>query len=303
MKTVDRFYLYVNSKDRAVGAPNNLTISLPEVISKSPLDIVRIYIQSLQIPNDFPRITSANSTFLYNGSAKTIPTGSPNVYDIQTSLKAQGVEVVYDRATNRYKYPAGTYDFRGASAASVLGFANSLYTLAQGEASPRPIDVSPTQTLFINSSVATRNYKVVQGKLTNTTILASCPIVVPPYSMIVYQDLFGQNSAWQRIQQLDTLRIWITDDDNNLVPLDSEWTMTIALEKFEDDGAMMVRELKGINSILESQLDVSKTQLVYKDLERSGALDSPTARAQRDPMDGMDVFGQPAVEQREWAKP
>lgn len=276
MRVLDRFLLYINSKDRAVGAPNQLSISMPEVIahSKKATDVIRIYIQSLQIPNDFARITTANNSFSYNGVAKAIPTGSPNVYDILASLKAQGVEAVYNRATNRFQYPAGVYDFTGASAASVLGFAKQVYTLAQGQESPRPVDVSPTQTLFINSSVATRNYKVVQGKLTNTTILASCPIVAPPYGTIVYQDLFGQNSAWQRIEQLDTIRLWITDDDNNLVPLDSEWTMTLALEKYEDDGLLMVQELRGINNILASQLDVSKTQLVYKDLKDSGALDA-----------------------------
>ena len=292
MKLLDRFLLFVSSNDRAVGAPNQLTISLPEVVtpSRSPTDVMRIYVQSFQINNDFPRITTANNSFYYNGALKTLPLGSPNVYDIQASLKAQGLDVLYDRATNRFAYPAGVYDFTGASAASILGFSALAYTLGAGEASPRPIDVTPTRTLFINSSLATRNYKVIQGKLSNTNILASCPIIAPPFGTIVYQDIWGQNSAWQRIQHLDTIRIWITDDNDALVPLDSEWTMTIAIERYEDDGTLMVRELKGINDVLASQLDVSKAQLVYKDLKNSGVLDAVRAL---DPGDATDIGGVP----------
>lgn len=276
MKLLDRFYLFINSKDRAVGAPNELTITVPDILrrTKGENDIVRVYIQSFQIPNDFPRITSNNNTLIFNGSPKTIPTGNPNVFDIQSSLRIQGLQVSYNRSTNRFEYPAGTYDFTAStSTASILGFQKQVYTLTQGQTSPRPIDVTPTTTLYINSNFATRNYKVVKGQLSTTTILSSCPIVAPPYGMIVYQDIFGNNSAWQRIEQLDALRIWLTDDDDALIPLDSEWTMTIALEKYQDDGSLVIRELKDMNAILNSQLDVSKTQLVYKDLKSEGLLD------------------------------
>jgi hypothetical protein len=282
MKLLDRFFLFINSKDRAVGAPNELTITVPDILRRTtgPNDIVRVYIQSFQIPNDFSRITPANSTFVYNGSPKTIPIGNPNVFDIQTSLRGQGVQVTYNRATNRFTYPAGTYDFSAStSAATILGFQKQVYTLSQGQTSPRPVDVTPTTTLYINSNFATRNYKVVRGQLSTTTIFSSCPIVAPPYGMIIYQDIFGQNSAWQLIEQLDTLRIWLTDDNDSLVELDSEWTMTIALEKYQDDGTLMLQELRGMNTTLNSQLDVSKTQLVYKDLKNEGIIPRATRSA------------------------
>lgn len=136
-----------------------------------------------------------------------------------------------------------------------------------------PIDVTPTSSIFINSNFATKNYKVIKGKLSTTSIVASCPIVSPPYGMVIYQDLFGQNSAWQAIEQLDTLRVWLTDDNDQLLPLQSEWTMTIGLERYLDDGQQMVDQLQAINATLGSQLDVSRTRLVYTDLKNQGLLE------------------------------
>lgn len=98
MKLIDRLFLFVNSRDRAVGAPNELIIPVQDIIRriKGMDEIVRIYIQSFQIPNDFPRITESNNAFKYDGAVKTIPTGNPNVYQIQKALRDQGINLSYN---------------------------------------------------------------------------------------------------------------------------------------------------------------------------------------------------------------
>lgn len=253
---------------------SDLAFYFPNLLRDEP-DIIhkQITLSNSQIPVSFYIVNYTNNVFYINGSAITIPVGNYNSTSLSAvvtaALLAAGIVM-----TISISKTTGVFTFASPSAFTInstnpmttanqiLGLDsknNSVAVLALGiytAVLPFACNLLGIKQLLIKSNILSgNNYSASSGG--QTTLLATCPVNVGAWGMIVYE---SRSKISVNNGSLDEIDIQILDAETNL-PINfwnQNWTMTLLLH--------ITREIPDKMLPLESagQVTLGKSESIQK---------------------------------------
>lgn len=283
MRLVRKTQVYISSDDRQSGSSNDFTVNLPRnfIRKTSPDEVVRFYIQAAVIKNDFDKVNALNNCFKVGATLYNLPTGNPNVNNIATYLSTiPGFgTVVYNKVNNKYSWTPTqtlTMDFNVENSAyKILGFAKQSYTFPAGQqvTSPNETSIGTPLLILINTNQTTSNFRVKSDDSVRISpTVVAIPVAVAPFANIIYTDPEGNNCGFDLLRDgVTTIKLWVTDEDEKPIILKSDWFIVLSVEFLKNDTASLLKTSKDIYATLAESLDLTKLEMVGKDVARSKA--------------------------------
>jgi len=275
---VTRRHLYVESAHRSSGSINDFTMNLNDAWTQVPIgQRLSIGITDATIPYFFDNVAADTIKFtfyFYTGGAYTsalftFDSGNYTAFQVANTIETfmktmdSGVTVVYDTIRNQYAYNSTTASTEtndnkiqpfNTATASFLGFADSSIRLFGKDnelRSTEPVSVLTTTDLYIRTNISTTN--VHDDQLSD--ILVKIPIDVPPFSNICYNNHYTENRIVFNQGKLNALNVRITDNNNVVIPMELDWSLTFTLEFEEIPHASQIQtQLARIEKLLEMQI-------------------------------------------------
>lgn len=280
VKIIKSQILYVDSQDKSSNqTSSNFSINIPKsfIETNTQNQKIRITLLDALIPRNFWAINSNNRTFTLRVGITdytiNLPLGFWNVLQLQTQLQtllaaASSLTwvVAYDTNKNIYTFTfTGTFSsvqfiFTSNDAGDFLGFSNSTtYTFVAGELqSVKGISVQGENCLYLRTNLTNEIPNLEYGNnntFSVSNILARIPIAVAPFANIIYQDYSNTYSLICEQNYIDQIIIRITDRLQNLIDLQTEWSLSLKIEIIEtDDHERTIANTKNTSDILRLML-------------------------------------------------
>lgn len=244
------YRLFINSKDRTIGAATDFTVSFKEKILLNPNAKYHAYVESAEIPFTFYGINSTNNRFRMSidggatFSTVTLTTASYTTDSaFRTSLQnslGNGITVAYSttKGTLTFTHAGGVnfvFDFAqlGGNCATVLGFEdNGVYAFTTTLTSTKVANFfTPYEKLYIRSSLSTLSYDT--ATLSKSDILEKIQIGnLTPFNQTIYHRATEPYKGLLTQQGFDTLYIKLTDIRNRPIDLNGQdWNLCIVIEQ------------------------------------------------------------------------
>ena len=253
MSNLESIQIHLNSKFADKLYDNQISnaeyyLPLIEIPSQHHL---LLSIQHAMIPYSFYNINSTNNTLsfqllnipngtIYQTNTVYIPIGNYNSIQLASHLTQQltiyGFSIQYQQITNKFLFTNSTYNFRFLSTPSTcnnmigLHLTNDLLntSILQSLTSFNQINLATQSCLCITSNFNTGS--INNANHNDMNIIASIPIMNPPYSMIYYQ-----NNSNFRINLYDNnismINLQIKDQSGNLIDFNGiHYSITLQLD-------------------------------------------------------------------------
>jgi len=230
------------------GVKSEFTTKYSPCISLDPKKKFEAALLSIDLYNSIPNITSTNNILRYSkdkGETYTtieIDTGSYELSTLNAEIqRVMAVNGDYDKKNNSFYINITAnvtkltsiinitnedykVDFGVASSiGGVLGYSTEVIGFGYNE-SPEIVDIMKVNSILVNVDIIVGSY--VNG-LNTPTIYAFAPNVSPGYKIVERPSPSLTFYAVSR-NEIDSMRIWLTDQDNNPVDLRGE-TITVRL--------------------------------------------------------------------------
>jgi hypothetical protein len=245
----------MNSKQRVSGSPYDYIVNFNDGLLKAEKGgFMRLTVVEDTINRSWYSIQEGANSFnvvdnFGNVTTITLPIAYYNAIDVRSTLSGllpSGWSVTYDRKTNKFTFTRGndstlSYKFVFTNNLyEVLGFRlgeEPTFTIANPSVvSTLPIRVNEENAVCIHTNLPQRkfssidNHDTVNKNFKESTLLAKIPILAPPFDNIVYQvstptfvyDLTADN--------ISTVRVWVTDENEKPLQLPYDWSMTFQIE-------------------------------------------------------------------------
>ena len=215
----------------------------------------------------------------------TLPSGNPTATAIVASLNNQSATFnnafvfSIDTVTGNLNFaltgtPGQTFDLdlsRSRQLQDLFGFTSKFVT-GVTQTPDKLLDRAVT-TLNIYSSLPSSHYSVGGGQLALSNLTASVPVLVGAGQPIVYTDLDGANSTYEKNQdRLVNLSFKLGDElGEALLPAD-DWYCIITVEVYEDIGNQETALLAEQNELLREQLRLQRVALSGGDYTQMAAM-------------------------------
>ena len=298
MKVLRKKLFYLSSRDRQSNEKiQNFSITFPEnLMSVKQDELLRVSLVNFIVRNSFQPISINNNKFgvimkFGDGTTRsatcTLPTGSytlPNVAaNITTVLNAVSTtQATFTVAWNGSITNTGTWTFvsgttsvvslqllfnnkglYGDSSAEILGFLSDTTIKSFPYTTPKFMYTGQEPYIQFHSDMPPVNIKPVSStsnKLMNyTDILANIPIIVPPYSPIVFQAFSGDDYCFEfpaRGQKLGTVNFWCTNRYNTPLVMIDDFDFVLKVEVLQDDSGEM-------RKMQHKQFELQKIQALH----------------------------------------
>jgi hypothetical protein len=267
--TTRRQLVFVNSKQRISGNAYDFIINFNDGVLKAQKGgFMRLTLEEATINRSWYSIQEGANSFKLidnygNITVITFPIAYYNAIDVRSTLSGllpSGWSVIYDRKTNKYTITRGS----DSTPSYKFVFTNSLYEVLgfkKGEeptftiASPYvvstvPIRVNEENAVCIHTNLPRRKYSAIDnGDSSNnnfkeSSILAKIPIQCAPFDNVIYQvnspvyvyDLTADN--------ISTVRVWLTDENEKPLIVPYDWSMTWSVEFVPIDEANPLNDIK-----------------------------------------------------------
>ena len=221
---------YLNSPIKVSEPENQFLISVSDLII--PISWPQI---STYLNNNYISYSVNNVSYTY-----TIPDGSYTVYQLITQLTGNlnGITIVYSATTNKLAFSHTTYNFtlnfNNSTCYQELGFYQnySYSSTNQTLTSSIPIDLSGSREIYIGSNLTVKNIDSRDGLITSH-LIDHVPIDVSNYDILKY---INQTSFKTIIidNNIIEFRIILYDDENNIIPILHNWSMTLELHEIKN---------------------------------------------------------------------
>lgn len=244
---VDSLQIHLNSKhaDRYVNnSVSDCEFYIP-LIEIPPQHYIYLSVQNFTCGYTWYNINENNCVLIYylDGvyNYLSITKGNWNANQLASFLQTNmnGFTVTYSVITNKITFTHSLSNFyfsNDSTSLEILGFpSNELYqtSILLSLSSYSQVNLLDKNCIYISSNLLTAN---VCNKKTETNILASIPINCAPYSLISYVNFNGFKTNLYT-NNISFINIKISDDSNNLINLNGNWSMTLQLDiiKFAED--------------------------------------------------------------------
>jgi hypothetical protein len=219
-------YIFINSKDRIQGTPNDFVVQLDATFHKqsySPI-VSQVIIKNMEYPVN----TKNNKVYFYENKIDTlliatIPVGNYSITEFITILKAQlelvganTYTITYNSNLSFITISAGsdTIKLGNGSINRILGMVNTT-TFTTSLTSIYPINLAGTDYVDVFTNFDNNNYK--SGKVPFGRPVIRIPINVQFGSLIVWENRFDNNV--KSITSSREIRITLIDDNDEYLTL------------------------------------------------------------------------------------
>lgn len=142
------------------------------------------------------------------------------------------------------------------SAYEILGFGKGVYPFSKSGnivnlASSGVVNMRGETDLYIRTSINSNNAENLQSGVRGTDTLFKVPIVVSPLNVIGFTDNNKTFLTKVNALEINNLRIRITDENNNLIGLQSNSQMVLAFEVVKKEGLFENKALDILNKIFD----------------------------------------------------
>lgn len=234
------YQLHLNSKFRDSGTTGDWAVNLPHGLLRiSDSALVSVTVNSIVMRYDFYTVNSSNNAFSYDATPLVLPDGSYTVYTFLDHLNATlpDTTVTYDNVTNKYNFldtsgGGHTLSFPATSSASSLfGFDSSPQSVpASGTlTSANMVHMGSLEQLYLLGEVPNDHVIVLtEHGVKHSNVLASIPVVAPPFSNIVYHNPNdGHDGVEVHGRDLNHIAFRLVDQDFRPVMPSSDWVITL----------------------------------------------------------------------------
>lgn len=241
---IERVVLYVDSKYRTTGVPENFSINLVSGIKK----VTQIEVISAEIPYTFYSINTSNNVLCWTNGASatfsaTVPPGnyttSSFITVLQTVMNAQmaGFTLTYNREQFKITFAnasAFRLDLTNASGTSTLSTLIGLNTASSLSTSVTPVNIvniGGPKYLLIKSIGLTRP-KITRPFLNTAQddVLYKVAVNGAPGDILVEKNLYTNLLKYGVRQTIQNMDFQLVDDQNNQINLNGQdWSLTINL--------------------------------------------------------------------------
>lgn len=250
-----RQLIFINSKQRMTGTPYDFNINFNDGLLKADRGgYMRLTVQEATINRSWYSIQEGANSFQIvdnnnNITTITFPVAYYNAIDIRSTLSGllpAGWSITYDRKTNKFTITRGNdsttwYKFVFSNSLyEILGFRlgeQPMFTQAvKSVVSSVPIRVNEENAVCIHTNLprtkfsGVDNHNTTNKNFKESTVLLKVPIQAAPYDNIVYMmqspafvyDLTADN--------ISTVRVWLTDENEKELQVPYDWSMTWLVE-------------------------------------------------------------------------
>lgn len=187
-----------------------------------------------EIPYSFYIINEYNNILNTSLGNIVMPYGNYNANTFMRMIKPLmhvNMNISFDTSNGKFTFthnqPFTIYDT--STCKLLLGF-NSTLNSSNGQiVMPYPCNFLGTQNLYIKTSnLLLENYNTATK---DYITLFSIPVNVPPFGIIMYDNIAGSKNYVKNTNTINSLEIIITDDFNNPIDFNNtDWTITIEVE-------------------------------------------------------------------------
>ena len=240
-----QFYLTSTSKigHKMNGTMNSkINFEIPRFITKqSNILYHSLKLLHAEIPYSFYIINETNNVInLVIASINhflTIPVGNYNAFTLLTILNTIDNKITFSLNNSNGKYSINsnfTFSVLNSSTLTKIigGESNATYNAVPINNAyvlnfPFAVNLLGTRNIYIKCNLILEN---LQTKTNDNQTLKSIPVNVPPFGLILYNNIENIESLVKN-SQIDNLNIEIYDDDNNLINMNNQdWSITLELK-------------------------------------------------------------------------
>lgn len=271
----DRTHIFINSRNRLpFENSSSFIVNLPNgLIYGDGQTQYRMTVNYFQTCNSWYNIQSNyNNKFVLstdNFDTSTdffLDIGNPSVYDLLSELQtklADYCDVSYSKSLNRYIFTnktGSTLYFNVVDCGQFLGFKNgNVYSFDTDLMSDTVINMLGDELLimrvrgdisFENSTIE----NITTSEFYPSDILFTFPVNVPPFSLITWENTTltrFTHTINSQSKSIDQFIIDITNEDGNIIPDFSNYTLHLMIEKIVDENEFKNSILSSLNSLLE----------------------------------------------------
>jgi hypothetical protein len=240
-----QFYLTSTSKlgTKMNGTSNTkINFEIPRFITKQANILYHsLKLLHCEIPYSFYIINETNNIInLVIDSINhffTVPVGNYNAFTLLTILNTIDNKITFTLNNSNGKYSiSSNFPFSLLSSSTLTkiigGELNTTYNAIHIHPKyilnfPFAVNLLGTRNIFIKCNLILEN---LQTKTNDNQTLKSIPVNVPPFGLIMYNNIENIESLVKN-SQIDNLNIEIYDDDDNLINMNNQdWSITIELK-------------------------------------------------------------------------
>lgn len=247
--------VFISSKQRISGNPYEFVINFNDSLLRAEKgNFMRLTVQEATINRSWYSIQEGANSFhlvdnFNNVTVITFPVAYYSALDIRSTLQGlmpSGWAINYERKTNKFSFTRGfdstpSYKFVFFNNLSeVLGFRqNEQPTFTQANRtiiSTLPIRVNEENAVVIHTDLPKSKFSTMDNHDTNnrsfkeSTILCKIPIQAPPFDNVVYHVQANEFVYDLTAANISTVRVWVTDENDRVLQLPYDWSMTWKVE-------------------------------------------------------------------------
>jgi hypothetical protein len=266
--------VFINSKQRVSGSSYDFHINLNDGLLKAGKDeYMRITLAEATINRSWYSIQEGDNSFIIRDNTTditiTLPTAYYTAIDIRSTL--QGLMpswlITYDRRTNKFTFTRPTdnktyYKFVFSNTLNeMLGFSEDeepTFTVATPTiTSSNPVRVNAENAVFIHTDLprgkmsSLDNHSLTRRNFKESTIFASIPIQCAPFDNIVYSMNSSIYSYSVVAQDINNIRVWITDENERVLKLPFDFSFVLlVVEHIPKSKQDSVKDIKDLLSLM-----------------------------------------------------
>ena len=277
--------VFINSAFRSSGTINNFVINFADgTIKADKGTVIKCNVMDLCLNSSWWSTQKPVTFNVYqNGLIYTngyLPEGNYDVYTFLDafSLYLPGWTVAYMALTNTYQFVTpndpNNYQIKFDNYWTMWGFPNGqtpIMTYGMITMSTIPVLMMQENSLLIHSNLPRLRMGSVDNLGTNVLQESDCIAKIDlsgfgPYDNIVYNEQSDSHfTFYLSVSQLQSMSIYITDQNNKPIPLNIDWTMSI---KFIYEDVVTEQENSDHNiKLLEEIRDLIKYVVVSKHIQ------------------------------------
>jgi len=262
--------LFINSENRLNGSINDFQVFLNDQIVQAENINTQIKLSVIHLSINRSYYTVENNIAFQlicisnqiNNVIFTIPSGYYDVFTFRTYLLTILINwtITYSKSTNTYTFispiDGNVYAFQFFNCGNLFGFDNGITSNFDNSipiTSTKPILMNIDTSLFIRTDIPRTRYGCLDN-LKSTTfqesdILCAVPQTFSPFNTITLSDS-NQFSFYMSCKDLNSFRLYITDQNGNSIPLRHDYTIALKFEYIspqeQDESLETMQEIRDL---------------------------------------------------------